>query len=273
MSKTKKYLVKPGSKVKLSDWDPADEGGMTRVECETRMAENLEIMAELQHKLYAQGKRALLVVMQGMDAAGKDSTVRHVFSRMNPTGVRVTSFKRPTSEEMAHDFLWRVHREAPARGTVGIFNRSHYEDVLVARVDELVPKKVWKRRYELIRAFESHLTQAGTEIVKIYFHVSKAEQRRKLVRRVTDPKRNWKFEAADFVTRSKWDKYMDAYEDALGECSTEESPWFVVPSDVKWYRKWLVSQIAVEALERIGPEYPPVRMDPGEAIRLIESLE
>lgn len=273
MSKTKRYLVKPGSKVRLSDWDAADEGGLTRVACETRMAENLEVMAVLQHKLYAEGNRALLVVMQGMDAAGKDSTVRHVFSRMNPTGVRVTSFKRPTSEELSHDFLWRVHRQAPARGTVGIFNRSHYEDVLVARVDELVPPKVWKRRYGRIRAFESHLTESGTEIVKLYFHVSKAEQRRKLVRRITDPKRNWKFEAADFVTRGKWDKYMGAYEDALGETSTDESPWYVVPSDVKWYRKWLVSQIVRERLERMGPEYPPVRMDPASALALIEGLD
>jgi len=273
MSATKDYLVKPGSKVKLSDWDPADDGGLARAEAEQRMAENLETMAELQHKLYAEGKRALLVVLQGMDAAGKDSTVRHVFGRMNPTGVRVTSFKRPTEEELAHDFLWRVHRQTPPRGGVAIFNRSHYEDVLVVRVDELVSEKVWKRRYGQIRSFETYLNQGGTEIVKIYFHISKGEQRRKLVRRITDPKRNWKFEPADFVTRGKWDQYMAAYEEALGETSTEESPWYVVPSDVKWYRKWLVSEIVVKTLERIRPDYPPVRLDPGEAMRLIESIE
>ncbi|MEL7473358.1 MAG: polyphosphate kinase 2 family protein [Planctomycetota bacterium] len=273
MPTTNDYRVKPGSKAKLSDWDPENTAGLDREDAEAKLEANRERIAELQYKMYAEGKRALLVIFQAMDAAGKDSTTRHVFKGVNPTGIEVTSFKKPSEEELAHDFLWRIHKAVPARGSIGVFNRSHYEDVLVVRVEDLVPKKVWSRRYELIRAFESQLRQAGTEIVKIYLHISKEQQRRRLLKRITDPKRHWKFNAADFEARAKWDDYREAYEDALAECSTEDAPWHVVPADHKWFRKYLVSEIVREALERIDPKYPGPEIDPAEAMALVERYD
>lgn len=268
-----RFRIKPGSKVKLSERPTDDEDRFDREAAEARFAENVGALGALQHRLYAEGERGLLVVLQAMDAAGKDSTIRHVFRDMNAQGVDVESFKRPTAEELAHDFLWRIHKVVPAKGFVTIFNRSHYEDVLVVRVNELVPRKVWSRRYDKINAFESHLRDAGTEVIKIYLHISKERQREKLVRRVTDPSRNWKFEASDFDTRRRWDEYMEAYEDAIGRCSTAEAPWYVVPADKKWFRLLVVSEIVRSHMERMDPQFPSVKLNIEDAMHLIESVE
>jgi PPK2 family polyphosphate:nucleotide phosphotransferase len=214
----------------------------------------------------------VLIVLQAMDAAGKDSTIRRVFGRVNPQGVQVKSFKRPTEDELAHDFLWRVHMHTPRRGHIALFNRSHYEDVLVARVDNLVPEARWRKRYESINGFEQALINGGTEIVKIYLHLSKDRQREKLEERLTDPTKNWKFETGDLETRQKWDHYMHAYEDAISICNTEHAQWHIVPTDRKWYRVWVVSEIVRATLEGIAPTFPEPKLDPTAAMRLLEQM-
>ncbi len=273
MDVTKQFRVKPGERVRLSDWDPGETLGMDREECERRLAENTEAIGRLQHRLYAEHKRSVLVVLQAMDAAGKDSTVRHVLRDVNPQGVLVTSFKRPTSNELAHDFLWRIHRRTPRRGHIRVFNRSHYEDVLVVRVESLVPKEVWSRRYDAINDFERNLCESGTEIVKIYLNISPERQREKLVRRLTDPDRAWKFEPADFETRKKWAHYMEAYEDAISRCSTDNAPWFIVPTNRKWFRLFTISQILRDTLERMDPQLPPLKIEPEAAMRLLDGID
>ncbi len=273
MSIPKQCLVEPGSKVKLHEHATNATFGVEREEAERRLEENAEAIRDLQHKLYAEHRRSMLVVLQAMDAAGKDSTIRAVFSRTNPQAVHVRSFKRPTDEELSHDFLWRIHRAVPGQGHIGIFNRSHYEDVLVARVDSLVPESVWSTRYKAINDFEHHIANSGTHIIKIFLHISKARQREKLIRRLTDPKRNWKFEPADFETRKKWDKYTEAYEDALTKCSEKHAPWYIVPADKKWFRLFAVSEIVRSRLEAMAPEFPKAHIDPEAALRLIEQLE
>jgi PPK2 family polyphosphate:nucleotide phosphotransferase len=213
-------------------------------------------LAELQGRLWAEGRRSLLVVLQAMDAAGKDGTVKHVFSGLNPMGVHAVAFKQPSEEEQAHDFLWRVHREAPRRGQVGIFNRSHYEDVLVTRVLGLVPPRTWRGRYRLIRHFEDELATEGTTVVKLYLHISPEEQARRFRQRLQDPAKRWKFSAADLEVRKRWDDYMAAYHDAITRTSTPKAPWYVVPADRKWYRNWAVSRILIETLQDMDPQYP-----------------
>ena len=215
-----------------------------------------ERLAGLQDRLWAAHDRSLLVVLQALDGGGKDGTIRHVFRGVNPQGTRVASFKAPVGEETEHDFLWRVHRAAPKAGEIGIFNRSHYEDVLAVRVLGLVPEKVWKARYDLINGFERTLDHGGTTLVKIYLHISKEEQRRRLQARLDDPTKRWKFRAADLEARRHWDEYMQAYEEALEKTSTEIAPWYVIPADHKWYRNWVVSRILVKTLERMDPQYP-----------------
>ena len=219
-------------------------------------AELLVRLAELQDRLWAEGSRSLLVVLQAMDAGGKDGTVKHVFSGVNPSGVRVTSFKVPSEEERGHDFLWRVHKATPVHGEMGIFNRSHYEDVLIVRVNDLVPEKVWRPRYEQIRHFEEQLCAGGTTVVKLFLHISKAEQAERFQARLDDPAKNWKFSKADLDVRARWDDYQSAYAEAIERTSTAEAPWFVIPADRKWYRNWAVSRILVDALERMDPHYP-----------------
>jgi PPK2 family polyphosphate:nucleotide phosphotransferase len=214
----------------------------------------------LQAALGAEGTRALLVVLQGRDACGKDGTVRRVFGRLNPAWCTVTSFKRPTSLELRHDYLWRVHQVVPARGTVAIFNRSHYEDVLAVRVHGLVPETVWRTRYDQINEFERMLTEEGTVILKFFLHVSREEQRKRLEERLEDPVKNWKFEAGDLAERALWSDYSAAYEEMLERCSTAHAPWFLVPADRNRARDFLVAQIAVKALEAMNPQYP--RADP-----------
>lgn len=220
-----------------------------------------ERLAELQARLYAESSRGLLVVLQAMDAGGKDGTVRAVFSGVNPQGVRVWSFKAPTDEELAHDFLWRIHGRTPAHGEIAVFNRSHYEDVLIARVHDLVPEQRWRARYGHIRAFEQLLTDEGTTVVKIMLHISRDEQRERLQERIDNPAKRWKFNAADLAERRYWDDYQAAFTGAIGATSTNAAPWYVVPADRNWYRNWAVLTILVETLERMDPLFPPAAED------------
>jgi len=219
-------------------------------------------LRQLQDVLYADKRYALLVLLQGLDAAGKDGTISHIFSGVNPQGCQVTSFKVPTGEEMDHDFLWRVHRAVPGRGYIGIFNRSHYEDVLVTRVHKLVPKSVWSKRYDEINDFEKELVENNVAILKFYLHISKEEQLRRLQARLTDPQKNWKLSPLDFREREHWDEYTAAYEDALTKCSTKHAPWYVIPSDHKWFRNYAIGAIVNDALKQMKLRYPPAKLDP-----------
>ncbi len=226
------------------------------------LADHVDAMRRLQERLYAEGKRSMLIVLQGMDASGKDGTTRHVFGPLNPQGVRVTSFKQPTALESAHDFLWRVHRAVPAQGMIAVFNRSHYEDVGVVRVNELVPKNVWQARYEQINAFESLLATSGTVILKFFLHLSRGEQKRRLQDRIDTPRKHWKFSLGDLVERKKWDLYREAYEEAISRCSTDAGPWYVIPADQTWYRNFAVASVVREALEAMNPKIPKPSFDP-----------
>ncbi len=257
--KTRPFLVTPGSKVDLADYDPADRGDYQhKRDAAKDLAKHLTRLAELQELLYGESKHALLVVLQGTDASGKDGTVRHVMDAFNPQGVQVVSFKVPTSVELAHDFLWRIHQCTPQLGHTVIFNRSHYEDVLVTRVDGLVPKSVWKARYEHINNFERMLTDAGVVILKFYLHLSKDEQKERLLERYNDPTKQWKFSIDDVKKRKQWDDYQKAYADVLTECSTEWAPWYIVPADHKWFRNLVISQVIVDTLEKLDMHYPPL---------------
>lgn len=215
-----------------------------------------EEFIELQPRLYAEGKQKLLIVLQAMDAGGKDSTIRKICQGVNPQGVEVSSFKRPSDEELAHDFLWRVHREVPAAGMVGIFNRSHYEDVLVVRVHDIVPKSVWQPRYELINQFEKHLTATGTTILKFFLHISKGEQKERFQDRLDEPQKHWKFDIDDLKKREFWNDYQYAFEDMLNECTTSLAPWYVIPADQKWYRNVAIMRVIVDTLKKMDPQYP-----------------
>jgi PPK2 family polyphosphate:nucleotide phosphotransferase len=214
-------------------------------------------LAGLQERLYAEGERSLLVVLQALDAGGKDGTIKHVFRGLNPAGSKVVSFKVPSAEERSHDFLWRVHAKAPARGEVVVFNRSHYEDVLVVRVHGLVPDDVWRPRYGFINDFEANLAAAGTRIVKLFLHISKEEQAERFQARLDDPTKHWKFRTGDLAERARWDDYQAAFEEAISNTSTAAAPWYVVPADRKWYRNWAVGRILVETLQGMDPQYPP----------------
>ena len=258
-----KLLVKPGSKVKLSDLDPEATHGYSKEQAAEELEKHELRLTELQEVLYAEGKHALLVVLQAMDAGGKDGTIRHVMSRINPLGCSATPFKVPTAEERAHDFLWRLHKVVPGRGRIGIFNRSHYEDVLVVRVHELVPKGTWSARYDHINAFERLLaTDCSMKILKFYLHIDKEEQKKRLEERLTDPNKLWKVNPTDFEERKRWGAYMEAYEDALSKCSTEWAPWYVIPANKKWFRNLAVSQIIVETLESLKMKYPKPEFEP-----------
>ncbi len=243
----------------LATLDPRLSNGAPGDKTETRAATEPLIaqLADLQNKLWAEHKRSVLVVLQAMDAGGKDGTIRKVFTGVNPQGVRVASFKAPTETELAHDFLWRIHHETPGHGEIGVFNRSHYEDVLIARVDEIVPEPVWRKRYRSIRDFEEQLTDAGTTIIKVFLHISKDEQAKRFRERLDQPEKRWKFSAADLTVRAKWDRYQVAYADAISETDTDACPWYVVPADRKWYRDWAVLQILLGTLRELDPQYPP----------------
>jgi PPK2 family polyphosphate:nucleotide phosphotransferase len=257
MDFSRKMIVPPEKKIKLAKYDPADTHGHKHdAKTAAKLEKTIKRLDDLQYLFYAARKRALLIVLQGMDTAGKDGTIRHVMSGINPEGCSVTSFKVPNSEELAHDFLWRIHKAVPGRGTIGIFNRSHYEDVLVVRVHNLVPKDVWKARYDEINRFEQNLAENDVKILKFFLHISKEEQKKRLDERAEDPRKNWKLSKADKAERKLWDDYVTAYEAALTHCSTEYAPWFIIPSDHKWFRNLAVSRIIVETLEGFDMHFP-----------------
>ena len=255
----KRWLVEPGSKVRLDEIDTnSDAGAPGDKEATSAISDDLVVqLGEWQSRLWAEGKRSLLLVLQAMDAGGKDGTIRKVFTGVNPQGVRVASFKAPTEKELQHDFLWRIHQQTPAAGEMGVFNRSHYEDVLIVRVNELVPEPVWRARYEQIRAFESTLAASGTRVVKCFLHISKDEQAERLQARLDDPTKRWKFAAADLDVRKHWDDYQAAYAEAIQETSTDDAPWYIVPADRKWYRNWAILNILLAQLHDLDPQYPP----------------
>ena len=258
----KQFMVKSHTRLRLGEFDPDDTAGFEKGDkAQAQLEKNIARMDELQYRLYAESRRALLIVLQGMDASGKDGTVRHVMSGLNPQGCRVTSFKVPSAEEAKHDFLWRIHQAVPAQGEIGIFNRSHYEDVLVVRVHDLVPKSVWSARYDEINTFEKLLSENGVTILKFFLHISKEEQKERLEERLKDPARNWKISPADLKERERWGDYIKAYEAVLKKCSTPAAPWFVIPSNKKWFRNLAVSQIIVETLEQMNPKIPKATFD------------
>jgi PPK2 family polyphosphate:nucleotide phosphotransferase len=253
--------IKPGSKVDLGDHPPgAKLGFRDEKSARDETANRLERMAELATMLMAERRRAVLVVLQGMDASGKDGVVKHALGSLNPMGVRIAGFKAPNSTELAHDFLWRVHQVVPQRGEIGIFNRSHYEDVIVVRVEELVSKQIWMRRYAAINAFEQHLANEGTVVVKLFLHISREEQAKRFRERISNPRKNWKFSPEDLDKRAKWDEYMAAYRAVLERTSSTGAPWHVVPADHKWVRDAVVTDVVARTLEGLDlkwPELPP----------------
>lgn len=253
-----RWLVEPGSKLELDKIDTAStEGAPGRKSItEAALIPLREELSGLQERLWAEHRRSLLVVLQAMDTGGKDGTIRNVFSGVNPQGTKVVSFKAPCQEELDHDFLWRIHRAAPAAGEIGVFNRSHYEDVVIVRIHNLVPKQVWRERYDLINAFEKQLTHGGTTLVKFFLHMSKDEQLRRLKERLADPEKRWKFNKADLVERALWEDYQTAYRDAIRKTSTAIAPWYVIPADHRWYRNWAVATVIVETLKRMDPLIP-----------------
>ncbi len=252
------YRVKPGHKIRLADYDPEDTSEFrgSKKEAKTKLAKLVLRLDELQEVLYAEHKHKVLIVLQALDTGGKDGTIRAVFSGVNPQGVHVASFKVPTPEELDHDFLWRIHSQVPGKGEMVIFNRSHYEDVLVVRVHNLVPEEVWRRRYAEINNFEKVLVEEGTTILKFYLHVTKDEQKERLQERLDDPRKRWKFSSADLKERVLWDDYMSAYQDAINETSTRWAPWHVIPANHNWYRNLTVASIIVRALEDLKCAYP-----------------
>ena len=250
--------VKPGKKLRLNNFDPDYTGGIkTKEKAAKELTKNVEVLAALGYRLYAENRRSLLLVLQGMDTSGKDGTIRHVMKGFNPQSCQVTSFKQPSIEEINHDFLWRISRAIPRKGNIGIFNRSHYEDVLVVRVHNLVPKKEWQARFERINLFEKILTAGGTMIIKVFLHIGKEEQRQRLQSRLDDKTKLWKFSGADLAERQYWDEYQKAYDDALTLCNTPWAPWYIVPANRKWYRNLAVSRILRKTLEKMNPQYPP----------------
>jgi len=250
--------VKPGSKVRLTDESAVDDRAPRSEDAEQRIEPLLARLPELQTALYAESRRALLIVLQGRDASGKDGLTRKVFGPLNSQGCVVSNFKRPTEYELSRDYLWRVHQVVPPKGTIGIFNRSHYEDVLVVRVHNLVPKDTWSKRYDQINDFERILTENGVTILKFFLHISKEEQKERLLARLHDPLKNWKFQVGDLEERKFWDDYTEAYEDALERCSTEFAPWYIVPADRKKTRDLMVAEAVAETLERMNPKFPKV---------------
>jgi PPK2 family polyphosphate:nucleotide phosphotransferase len=258
-----KLRVPPGESIRLSKRDPADTSLLpAREEAKEQTKRDAKKIDELQDRLFAEGRRALLVVLQGTDTSGKDGTIRGVFNKTGPLGVHVTPFKRPSEDELAHDFLWRVHLACPRRGTIGIFNRSHYEDVLVGRVRKLVPADEIERRYDQINAFEKMLTENGTTILKFMLHISKKEQRERLQARVDEADKRWKFNPGDLEDRKLWPQFQTAYETMLSRCSTPWAPWYVIPADHKWARNAAIARIVRTTLEGMDPRYPEVNWDP-----------
>ncbi|HET7166567.1 MAG TPA: polyphosphate kinase 2 family protein [Pseudolabrys sp.] len=279
-SLTKRFRIDDPDKFRLSDYDPDDSEGLTKDKSEAKamLAEGIELLVGLQEKLYADDRWSVLIILQAMDAAGKDSVVEHVMSGLNPQGVQVHSFKQPSAEELDHDFLWRAAQRLPERGRIGIFNRSYYEDVLIVRVHSellerqklpkpLVGKDIWNQRFDDICAFERHLARNGTRILKFFLHVSKQEQRKRFLARIDEPAKRWKFSMADVAERKFWDKYQEAYEDMIRHTSHPEAPWFVVPADHKWFTRMVVAGALVQELQALGLDFPKVE---GKALKELQ---
>jgi PPK2 family polyphosphate:nucleotide phosphotransferase len=257
-----RYRVEPGETVKLADIDPNDTGPYRKKE---EVKEELDYQCDrihdLQERLYAEHKQSLLIVLQAMDTGGKDGTISHVFEGVNPQGCQVWSFKVPSTEELAHDFIWRYHEKAPPRGMITIFNRSQYEDVLVVRVKSLVPEDIWRERYDQINQFERMLARNDTTIIKFFLYISRDEQKRRLESRLEDPTKHWKFSSNDLKERAYWDEYSQAYEDAISKCSTAYAPWYVVPANRKWFRNLIVARTIADTLDAMNPQFPPAEED------------
>ena len=263
-----RYRVKPGSRVDLSERDPADKSEFpgNKKQGRARLLALNDTLEELQELLYAQHKQKVLIVLQAMDTGGKDGTIRHVFEGVNPQGVQVASFKQPAPEELDHDYLWRIHKQAPGKGQIVIFNRSHYEDVLVVRVHGLVSEAAWSKRYEHINGFERMLADEGTTILKFFLHISLDEQKERFQARLDTPDKHWKFNPGDLKERKLWSKYIDAYEDAISKTSTAWAPWYVVPANRKWYRNLVIGTIITETLQGLDMHYPEPDYDPAEIV-------
>lgn len=266
------YKIKEGRKVKLSEISTSDTGKYdSKTEAQAKLEENIERMAEMQDKLYAQDRYSVLIILQAMDTAGKDGIVKHVMKGLNPQGTYVQSFKQPSSEELDHDYLWRINKHLPERGRIGIFNRSYYEEVLVVKVhniiqvqqlpDEIKNENIWKDRYRQMRDYERYLSENGTKVIKLFLHISKEEQKERLLARIDDASKNWKFSAADIKERQYWDQYQKCYEEAIEATSADQAPWFVIPADKKWFARLAVSEIIVKTLEDLKIEYPSVSKD------------
>ncbi len=261
------FRVMPNTKVELSKISTSDTGKYkSKKEAAAKLKENIKKMAELQAKLYAQDKYSLLIVFQAMDAAGKDGTIKHVMSGLNPQGTQVYSFKQPSQTDLQHDYLWRINKALPERGNIGIFNRSHYEEVLIVRVhdlikyqklpDKLINNNIWQQRYRQINNFEKHLYENGTNVIKFFLHVSKEEQKKRFLKRIENPAKNWKFSEADIKERAYWNDYQKAYQEAISATSKSYAPWFIIPADKKWFTRLVVSEIIVEAMQKLKPDFP-----------------
>ncbi|HEY8595907.1 MAG TPA: polyphosphate kinase 2 family protein [Devosiaceae bacterium] len=262
MSYRKEFIVRPGSGPDFEGIDPDYTGKHeNKQKAGDELARQLERMDELQYLLYANGDKSLLIVLQALDAGGKDGTIRHLFSGIDPQGITVASFKQPTPHELAHDYLWRVHARSPAKGEIVVFNRSHYEDVLVVRVHGLVPQEIWSQRYDQINEFEELLAENGTRILKFYLHISPEEQLERFRERLENPARQWKISESDYTERLRWPEYVEAYRDAIERTSTDHAPWFVIPSNHKWFRNLAISEIVADTLEDMDLKVPPARVD------------
>jgi PPK2 family polyphosphate:nucleotide phosphotransferase len=253
-----RYRVEPGDPVRLAEVNPDEsEHYRRKKDVADELKRQRDRISDLQARLYGEQKRSLLIVLQAMDTGGKDGAIKGVFQGVNPQGCQVWSFKAPSNEEVAHDFLWRYHQKTPPQGMIHIFNRSHYEDVLIVRVKDLVPESVWKPRYEAINQFEHALTLAGVTVLKFYLHISKDEQKRRLESRLADPDKRWKFSTNDIKERAYWDEYMAAFEDAINQCTTAHCPWYVIPANKKWYRNLVLARTIADTLEAMNPKFPP----------------
>lgn len=261
-------MVEPGTRVRLDEINPDFHEGLSKRDAivEQRTDAARDAMRDLQERLYAEGSQSLLIVLQALDTGGKDGTIKHVMRGLNPAGVCVKSFKRPTPEELAHDFLWRVHPHVPSKGHISVFNRSHYEDVLVVRVHSLVDEAIWMRRYNQINEFEELLAENGTRILKLFLYISRDEQKDRLQKRLDNPDKHWKFDPADLKERGLWDRYIEAFEEALTRCSTEVAPWHVIPANRKWYRNMIVAEIVAATLREMDPRFPDVDFDPASVV-------
>lgn len=249
-------MIPTAGRMDLSRFDPDDTFGKTREELDNKLPKLKSLMSDLQYRFYVENEKSLLIVLQGMDTSGKDGTIRHVISAFNPASCRVESFKVPTSEELAHDFLWRIHKALPRKGFVGVFNRSHYEDVVEARVQNLIPESTCLRRINQIRQFEIMLAENDVKILKFYLHISKQEQKKRLLERLSDPEKRWKVDEQDSKKRKKWGQYMNVYTDTINSCSMKHAPWYVIPANKKWFRNWAISEIITNAMTEMKIKYP-----------------